>query len=65
VLRRIFGLKRDEIVEILRKLHNEEICNLYSSSSIIKYIKSRKLRWAGHATQMERREMHGGKAGRK
>jgi hypothetical protein len=48
VLRRIFGLKRDEVTEEWRKLHNEEICDLYSSPSIIRIIKSRRMRWAGH-----------------
>jgi hypothetical protein len=41
----------------LRKLHNEELHNLYSSSSIIRMIKSRMKRWAGHVARMGRREM--------
>jgi hypothetical protein len=51
VLRRIFRLKTDEI-RSWRKLHNEELHNLYSSPNIIKMIKSRRMRWAGHVTCM-------------
>jgi hypothetical protein len=51
-LRRIFGPKRDEVTGGWRKLHNEEFHNLYSSPSIIRVIKSRKMRWAGHAAGM-------------
>jgi hypothetical protein len=47
VLRRIFGPKRDEVTEGWRKLHNEELQNLYSSPVIIRMIKSRRMRWAG------------------
>jgi hypothetical protein len=47
VLRRIFGPKRDEVTGEWRKLHNEEHCNLYSSPSIIRIIKSGRIRWAG------------------
>jgi hypothetical protein len=49
VLRRIFGWKRDEVRGIWKKLHNEEFRNLYSSSSILKMTKSRRMRMAGHA----------------
>jgi hypothetical protein len=52
VLRRIFGPRRDEVTADWRKLHNEELHNLYSSSNIIRIIKSRKMRWAGHVAQM-------------
>jgi hypothetical protein len=45
---RIFGPKWDEVTEDWRKLHNEELNNLYSSPSIIRMIKSRRMRWAGH-----------------
>jgi hypothetical protein len=45
VLRRIFGLKRDEVTG---KLHNEELRDLYPSPSLIRIIKSRRMRWAGH-----------------
>jgi hypothetical protein len=48
VLRRIFGPKRDRVTGGWRKLHNEELHNLYSSPSIIRTIKSRRMRWAGH-----------------
>jgi hypothetical protein len=47
-LRRIVGPKRDEVTGGWRKLHNEELHNLYSKSNIIKMIKSRRIRWAGH-----------------
>jgi hypothetical protein len=52
VLRRIFGLKRDEVTGEWRKLHNEELRDLYYSPSIIRIIKSRRKRWAGHVTRM-------------
>jgi hypothetical protein len=52
VLRRIFGPKRDEVTGGWRKLHNEELHNLYSSPSIIRMIKSRKIRWARHVERM-------------
>jgi hypothetical protein len=48
VLRRIFGPKRDEMTGGWRKLHNEEPHDLYSLPSIIRIIKSRRMRWAGH-----------------
>jgi hypothetical protein len=50
VVRKIFGPKRDEVIAGWRKLHNEELHNLYCSPSIIRMIKSRRMRWAGHAT---------------
>jgi hypothetical protein len=52
VLRRICGSKRDEVTGDLRKLHNEELHNLYSSPSIITVIKSRRMKWAGHVARM-------------
>jgi hypothetical protein len=52
VLRKIFGSKWDELTRDLRKLHNEEISSLYSSPNIIKMIKSRRMRWAGHVARM-------------
>jgi hypothetical protein len=52
VLRRLFGPKRDEVTGGRRKLHNEELHNLYSLPSIIRMIKSRRMRWAGHVTCM-------------
>jgi hypothetical protein len=51
-LRRIFGPKRDEMTAEWRKLHNEELHDLYSSPSIIKIRKSRRMRWAGHVALM-------------
>jgi hypothetical protein len=55
VLRRIFGPKRDEVTGEWRKLHNEELRDLYSSPSIIRIIKSRRMRWAGHVARMAAR----------
>jgi hypothetical protein len=52
VLRRIFGPKRDEVTGEWRKLRNEELHDLYSSPSIIRIIKSRRMRWAGHVARM-------------
>jgi hypothetical protein len=48
MLRRIFGLMRDDVTGAWRKLHNEELRDLYSSPSIIRIIKSSRMRWAGH-----------------
>jgi hypothetical protein len=48
VLRRIFGPKRDEVTGGWRKLYNEDLHGLYSSPSIVKVIKARRMRWAGH-----------------
>jgi hypothetical protein len=52
VLRRVFGPKRDEVTGEWRKLHNEELRDLYSSSSIIRITKARRMRWAGHVARM-------------
>jgi len=52
VLRRIFGPKKDEVIGEWKKLHNEELNNLYSSPSIVQVIKSRRMRWAGHVACM-------------
>jgi hypothetical protein len=52
VLRRIFGPKRYEVTREWRKLHNEELHDLYSSPSIIRIIKARRMRWAGHVARM-------------
>jgi hypothetical protein len=59
-LRRIFGPKRDEVTGDWRKLHNEELHNLYSSPNIIRMIKSRRVRWAGHVARSGRRGMRRG-----
>jgi hypothetical protein len=56
---RIFGPKRDEVMGGWRKLHNEELHDLYSSTSIIRIIKSRRVRWAGHVARMgEKRNVY-------
>jgi hypothetical protein len=60
VLRRIFGPKRDEVTGEWRRLHNEELYALYYSPNIIRVIKSRRLRWAGHVVRMGRGEVHTG-----
>jgi hypothetical protein len=52
LLRRIFGPNRDEVTGGWRKLHSEDLHNLYSSSSVNGMIKSRRMRWAGHAARM-------------
>jgi hypothetical protein len=52
VLRRIFGPKRDEVTGEWRELHNEELHDLYSSPSIIRIIKARRMRWAMHVARM-------------
>jgi hypothetical protein len=66
VLRRIFGPKRNEVTGEWRKLHNKELHDLYSSPSIIRVAKSRRMRWVGHIARMweedERLKIIGGKA---
>jgi hypothetical protein len=52
VLRRMFGLKKDEATGGWRELHNEELRDLYSSPIIIRIIKSRRMRWARHVARM-------------
>ena len=52
VLRRIFGPRRDEVTGEWRRLHNEELKDLYSSPSIVRVIKWRRMRWAGHVARM-------------
>ena len=53
MLRRIFGPRRDGVTGEWRKLHNEELSDLYSSPHVVRVIKSRRLRWAGHVARME------------
>jgi hypothetical protein len=60
VLRRIFGPKRDEATGDWRRLHNEELNDLYSSPNIIRLIKSSRLRWGGMWHVWGRREVHTG-----
>jgi hypothetical protein len=60
VLRRIFGPKRDEVRGEWRRLHNKVLYALYSSPNIIRVMKSRRLRWAGHVARMGRGEVHTG-----
>ena len=56
MLRKIFGPKRDEVTGELRRLHNEELNGVYSSPDIIRLIKSRRMRWAGHVARRGREE---------
>ena len=56
MLRRIFGSKRDEVTGEWRKLHNEELNDLYSSSNIVRVIKLRRMRWVGHVACMGTRK---------
>jgi len=64
VLRRVFGPKRDEVTWDWRKLHNEELRDLYSLTNIVRVVKSRRMRWAGHVASMgEGRGVHRVKVG--
>jgi hypothetical protein len=59
VLRRVFGPKRDAVTGEWRKLHNEELNDLYSLPNILRVVKSRRMRWAGHVARMgKRRGVH-------
>ena len=60
VLRRIFGPKREEVTGEWRKLHNEELSDLYCSPTIVRGITSRRMRWAGHVARMGRGESYTG-----
>jgi hypothetical protein len=52
VLRRVFGPRRDEVTGEWRKLHNEELIDVYSLPNIVRVVKSRRIRWAGHVARM-------------
>ena len=52
MLRRVFGSKRDEVKVEWRKLHNEELSDLYSLPNIVRVVKSKRMRWAGHVARM-------------
>jgi len=52
VLMRVFGPKRDEVTGEWRKLHNEELSDLYTLPNIVRVVKSRRMRWAGHVARM-------------
>jgi hypothetical protein len=58
VLRRIFWPKRDEIKKEWRNLHNDELNDLYCSPNIVRVIKSRRMKWSGHAARMGRGEVY-------
>jgi hypothetical protein len=60
VLRTIFGPKRDEVTREWRKLHNEELNDLYSSPNIVRAIKSIRIRWTVHVARMKREEEYRG-----
>jgi hypothetical protein len=60
VLRRLFGPRRDEVTGEWRKERNEELNDLYSSPNIVRVIKLRRIRWAGHVAHMERGEAYNG-----
>ena len=57
VLRKVYGPKRDEVTGEWRRLHNEELNDLYSLPNIVRVVKSRRMRWAGHVARMGRIEV--------
>ena len=60
VLRRVFGPRRDDVTGEWRKLHNEELNDLYCSTNIVRVIKSGRIRWVGHVARMGRGEAYTG-----
>jgi len=59
VFRRIFGRRKDKVTREWRKLHNEELNDLYTSPNIVRVMKLRRMRWAGHVARMsERRSVY-------
>jgi hypothetical protein len=59
MFRRIFGLKRDEVTRKWKKLHNEDLSDLYCSPNIVRMIKWRRIRWAGYVARMgDRRNVY-------
>jgi len=60
VLRRVFEPKRDEVTGEWRKLHNDEFRDFYSLPNIVRVVKSRRMRWAGHVARMGRGEVFTG-----
>jgi len=65
VLRKVFGLKRDEVTGEWRRRHDEELYDLYSSSNIIRMVKPRRTRWAGHVVGMGQKKCIQGFGGEK
>jgi hypothetical protein len=51
----MFGIKRAEVTGGWRKLHNEELCDLFFSPSVIRIIKPRRMKWVGYVTQMDKK----------
>jgi hypothetical protein len=60
VLRRIFGPKRDEVTGEWRKLHSEDLSDMYCSPDIVRVIKSRRMRWVGHVVRIGRGNVYTG-----
>jgi hypothetical protein len=60
VLRRIFGPERDDVTGEWRRIHNEELCDLYWSPNIIRVVKSKRMRWARHVVSLETGEVYTG-----
>jgi hypothetical protein len=65
ILKRMFGPKRDEVTGEWRKLHNKELHTLYSSLDVIRQIKSRRLRWAGHVERKLNKVLVGNPEGKR